>query len=70
MEDFDQYYGLILYKNTLTLGSRPVNVSLDFPKMKDRAQIFLDGAYQGAVWRGDSKTNNVPIQIKKLVRLL
>jgi hypothetical protein len=69
MEDMNQYYGFILYKNTLsTLGSQPMNVTLDFPQMHDRAQIFLDGTFQGAVWRGDSKTNNVPIEIKKLVR--
>ncbi len=68
MEDFDQFYGFIFYQSTLAaIGTQPVNVTLDFASMKDRAQVFLDGAYQGAVWRGDSKTNNVPLQIKKPV---
>jgi beta-galactosidase len=66
MEDFDQYYGFIFYKTTLAaIGTQPVNVTLYFNNMKDRAQVFLDGAYQGTVWRGDSRTNNVPLQITK-----
>lgn len=68
MEDFDEYYGFIFYKTTLTaIGTQPVNVTLYFNNMKDRAQIFLDDAYQGTVWRGDSRTNNVPLHIKKPV---
>ncbi len=70
MEDFNQYYGFIYYQTTLAaIGQQPLNLSLYFTNMKDRAQVFLDGDYQGAVWRGNAKSNNVPLQIKKPVSL-
>ncbi|NMO94585.1 glycoside hydrolase family 35 protein [Paenibacillus lemnae] len=58
MESLGQDYGFIIYSTTLT-GPRSENLHIQ--EVHDRAQVFLDGVYQGCVERWDPQS--LPLNI-------
>lgn len=60
MEKFGQQYGFILY-TTRVSGPRPEE-RLFLQEVRDRALVFLDGAYKGTIERGQT-VQSLPIAI-------
>ena len=52
MEALGQSFGFIHYRARL---NGPMNDSIRFLDMHDRAMVFLDGQYQGSIYRNDPK---------------
>ncbi len=60
MEELGQDFGFILYTCTV---AGPVSRALNFPQVRDRAQVFVNGVLKGVVERTGKRDAEIPIEL-------